>query len=93
MIAGPALFALVGYTFFGSHMQIYWPGSDGPGGPAIGFAFLGTLVWLLGAICLSLWVRGGDVVRQERRPLSHAVWSGAVMLCLAVLGINFEHIL
>ena len=32
MIAGPALFALVGYTFFGSHMQIYWPGSDGRGG-------------------------------------------------------------
>ncbi len=93
MIAAPALFVLVGYTFFGSHMQIYWPGSDGPGGPAIGFAFLGTLVWLLGAICLSLWVRRGEVVRQERHPLIHAVWSGAVTLCLAVLGINFEHIL
>ena len=60
------------------------------GGAAIGFAFLGTLVWLLGAIWLSHRVRGGKVVRQGRHPLSHAVWSGAIMLCLAVLGISLE---
>ena len=86
MIADPALFATIGYTFFGSHMQLASPGSDGLAGVAVGFALLGAFVWLLGAICLSYL--GRRLVRQDRPPVSYAVWSAAVMLFLAVRAIT-----
>ena len=76
MIAGPALFGLVGYTLFASHMQIHSLGSDGPGSGAFVVGLVATPVWILGAGWLS----------QGGRPLFHAAWSGAVMLCLALLG-------
>ncbi len=89
MIAGPALFAMIGYTFFGSHMQLASPGSDGLAGVAGGLGLLAAFFWLLGVICLSYLGRRGDLVRQDRPPLSYAVWSGALMLFLAVRGITF----
>ncbi len=92
MIAGPALFAVVGYTFFGSHTQLASPGSDGLAGAAIGLSLLAAFFWLLGAICLSYLGRSGDIVRQERPPLIYAVWSGALMLFLAVRGVTLQHL-
>ncbi len=89
MIAGPALFAMIGYTFFGSHMQLASPGSDGLAGVAGGLGLPAAFFWLLGVICLSYLGRRGDLVRQDRPPLSYAVWSGALMLFLAVRGITF----
>ena len=92
MIAGPALYAIVGYSFFGLQMQIYEPaGGECRFAAALAFGLLGSLVWLAVATSMCLWVRDGEVVHQERHPLVHAVWSGAVMLGLAVLGITCEH--
>ncbi len=89
VIIGPALIAIVGYTFFGSHMQLASPGSDGLAGVGVGLALLAAFFWLLGVLCLSYLGRRGDVVRQDRPPLSYAVWSGALMLFLAVRGVTF----
>lgn len=61
-------------------------------GAALALGFLGSLVWLVGATCLSLWMPDGEVVRQGKHPFSHTVWSVAVKLCLAVLGSSVEHV-
>lgn len=91
MIAGPAVFGLFGYAFFGSQMQIHSPGSDGPLGAASNFALVATAAWILGALLMSHWTRGGEVKQQGAAPLFHAAWSGVVMLSLAILGVTFEH--
>ena len=75
MIAGSTLFGLLGYTFFGSHMEIY-EGTDGP----IGFAFLFSMIFT------SVWVVGAALLSRGARPLFHAMWSGVVMLALAAFG-------
>lgn len=92
MIAGPALFGLVGYACFGSQMQTHYLGSDGPWGTAMNLTLLAMPVWILGAIGLSHWTRRGEVTRQGAGPLVHAAWSGAAMLCLAVLGVTIEYL-
>jgi len=91
MIAGPAVFGLFGYAFFGSQMQIHSPGSDGPAMAAVFFTLVATPIWILGAVLMSHWTRRGEVKQQGAGPLFHAAWSGVVMLTLAILGVTFEH--
>ena len=91
MIAGPTLFGLFGYTFFGSQMQIHYAGSDGPGMAALFFTMVATPAWTLGAILMSHWTRRGEVKQRGAGPLIHGAWSGVVMLSLAILGVTFEH--
>ena len=89
MIAGPAVFAVIGYTFLGSYMRN--PGlSQLESWVGIGLFFLVAvlLVWMPVALWLSHRAWLGEVVRQGRRPLSHALWSGALMLLLTVWGTN-----
>lgn len=91
MIAGPAVFAAIGYTFFGSYMRSDLPGNESAGETLLVLLLVfEVLVWMPGALWLSHRSRLGEVVRQGRRPLSHAVWSGALMLGLAILGVNLE---
>ena len=91
MIAGPALFAIVGYTFFGACMQ-----AD----DAVSFermviqAFLvsipATIVWALGALWLSTWARHGAETHHPFHLLHFAGWSGLITLTLALFGtLNF----
>ncbi|MCY4620093.1 MAG: hypothetical protein OXD50_16295 [Chloroflexi bacterium] len=91
MIAGPALLALVGYSFSGSFMQIDSPSSDGPRSAAIGTSFLATLVYLVAAIYLNFQAWRNQMFRPERQSLKYAVWSGTVMFVLAFLGATGEH--
>lgn len=77
-IVGPTLFAVVGYFLFPSFMR-------DPGGR---LAEVLVVVFNLGAIAVAI----GAIVamlrsqRLRQRPLSHAIWMGALMLCLAVSG-------
>ncbi|MCY4620092.1 MAG: hypothetical protein OXD50_16290 [Chloroflexi bacterium] len=86
MIAGPGLVAVIGYSFFGTHMQVHSPGSEKVIGATLVYGSLAMLLWLVGAINLiqDAWL--DRVVRPERQPLTHAIWSGSIMLGLAVLG-------
>ena len=93
MIAGPALFAVIGYMFFPAHMADANPGSDGTALAAAMVAIVATLLWVPGAIWLSHGARLGRAVRQGRRPLFHAIWLGALMLCLTIMGTDVEHLL
>ena len=49
MIAGPALFAVLGYSFFGSYIQDSSPRSDGPALAAGMLTILATLLWMPGS--------------------------------------------
>ena len=70
MIAGPALFAVVGYAFFASQMVSTgdrW-GSDGPSTGAPVFGFLMTLVWVLGALFLTYLGRQSEAAAPGPGP-------------------------
>lgn len=90
MITGPALVAVIGYTFFASAMPVpddRW-GSDGPGTAAPLFALLVSLVWGLGAIWLSYLGQQGETKGTGPRSAVHALWSGGVMLFVTLLGLG-----
>ena len=79
--AGPALLAIVGYTLFPSSMR------DPEGDLAdwlMRTFMIGALAVAIAAILMML--RSEHV---PQRPLSYALWVGALMLCLAVAG-TFE---
>ena len=79
--AGPALFAIVGYTLFPSSMR------DPEGDLAdwlMRTFMIGALAVAIAAILMMLRSK-----RVPQRPLSYALWVGALMLCLAVAG-TFE---
>ena len=78
MVAGPALFAVVGYGI-GADMRI----SEGSDGATGGGGFL-----LVSALAMVIWILGASWLSQGGRPLFHAAWSAAVMLCLTVVGIS-----
>ena len=90
MIAGPALVAIVGYTFFASCMPAHLPNHESPGLlliiPGLLFALASMVVWLPGAIWLSHREWFAELVRQGRRPSAHALWSGAIMAGLTIWG-------
>ena len=90
MIAGPAVFAVIGYTFLGSYMMNPHLTQLENWGVATLLVLLVPvlLVWMPVALWLSHRAWLGEVVRQGRRPLSHALWSGALMLLLTVVGTN-----
>ncbi len=77
-IAGPTLFAIVGYTLFPSFMR-------DPEGRV--FERL-TDVFAWGALALAIAAIVAMALSQRLRqqPLSYALWMGAFMLCLAVSG-------
>ena len=81
MIAGPALIAIVGYTFFAECMPVHLRhyGEGGSGAVAILFALASVTVWLPVAIWLSHGAWFGGSGGQGRRPVAHALWSGAIM--------------
>ena len=79
-IAGPALVAVVGYTFFPSFIR--YPESRLTDGELSGTLALGSLaVAAGGALAMLLSKRA-----RRSRPLSYALWMGAVMLMMAVAG-------
>ena len=77
-VAGPAFFALAGYTLFPSSMR-------DPEGRLIDMlanVFLwGSLAVAIAAILTMILSK-----RLRRHPLSYALWMGAFMLCVAVFG-------
>lgn len=77
-VTGPALFALVGYTLFPSLME----------DPVGRLADVLSYVFLWGALAVAIAAVLTMVVykRLRRHPLSYALWTGALMLCLAVAG-------
>ena len=76
--AGPALFALVGYIFFPAFMRE----PEGELANRLTWIFMiSAFAVAIGAILVML-----SSERLRRRPLSHAVWVGVLMLFLAVSG-------
>ncbi len=77
-VAGPALFALVGYTLFPSFMQ----------DPEGRLADMLTDIFGWGALAVAIAAILAMAVskRLRRHLLSYAFWMGALMLCLAVSG-------
>ena len=77
-IAGPTLFAIVGYTFFPSFMR------DPEG--RVFERLTDVFAWGALAVTIAAIVVIALSKRLRRHPLSYALWMGAVMLCLAVSG-------
>ena len=76
-VAGPALFALVGYTLFPSFMQ----------DPEGRLADTLVIVFLWGAPAVAIAAILSIAMSERlRHPLSYAIWMGAFMLCVAVFG-------
>ena len=87
LFAGPALVGIIAYPFLGSCTSIY----DRPGFEAGGYwiligPLLPTIVWASGALYLSLRASLGKEVHVRGRPMSYAVWSGGIMLVIALFG-------
>lgn len=85
--AGPALFAIVGYILFPSFMEAtsnlntITDAEARLANALTNMFFWGHLAVAIGAVLVLLrWER------LRHRPLSHAVWVGLLMLCLAVSG-------
>ena len=88
MIAGPALFAIIGYSFFGSCMPEHVPGGierSYAAGLLIASSFA-MLVWAGGALWLRARARTGTETHAPSHSLLFATWSGLIMLALALLG-------
>ena len=90
LIAGPALFAITGCTFFGSCVSAFEPGYEQLPGVAfyVVLSFVGlpaTFVWAFPLFCMRWWAWLDDEIRIEQHPEFYAVWSGAIMLVLALI--------
>ena len=88
MVACTAVLAVIGYALLASYMRITALSGCEPSGAALALVLLLVvlLVWMPIALRLSHRTRLAEVVRQGRRPLRHAVWSGALLLCLTAMG-------
>ena len=86
MIAGPTLFAALGYAFFASHMRLRPLPGDGTGVEIGVLSILTTLVWMAGAIWLSRRGDSAKAMPKAGHPLVHAIWIGALMLGLTAWG-------
>ena len=88
-VAGPALFAVVGYTLFPSFMGVassLITIEEARRADALSSAgLLGAQAVALAAILTML-----SSARLRRHPLSYALWVGALTLCLAVFGTASE---
>ncbi len=86
-VAGPALFAVLGYTLFPSFMGAVSDLNTITDAEArladalAGAGFLGTLAVAIAAILAMRFS-----ARLRRHPLSYALWVGALTLCMAVSG-------
>ena len=86
LFAGPALVAIIAYPFMGSCVSFEsLHDESGPWLFAILLTSIVTIVWAAGASYL-VWARLGIVTRLDGRPMHYAVWSGAIMLGLALFG-------
>ena len=83
MIAGPALFALIGYSFFPECMRVAARITEYEFGDLI-LSSIATCVWTIGALPLGLL----SSPREEKRPAASqmyfALWSGVVMLAMVL---------
>ncbi len=87
MIAGPALFAIIGYSFFGDCMLAPIPPDEGAAAAlAVLIALGAAALWALGALPLLQSLRLDESQPTEGQPIYHAVWTGVVMLAFAVIG-------
>lgn len=77
-VAGPALFAVVGYILFPSLMQ-------DPEGRLVGTLVTASVVVATLVVTAALFAITFSE-RLRRHPLSYAVWTGALTFCLAVSG-------
>ena len=86
MIAGPALFAIIGYSFFPECMPEYgaWERSYAAG-LVFGSSFA-MVVWAGGALWLLARARTGTETHAPSHSLLFATWSGLIMLALALIG-------
>ena len=86
MIAGPALFAIIGYSFFPECMpeHVVWERAY-PAGLII-VSPMAMLFWAGGALLLWARSRTGTETQAPSNPLHFAVWSGAIMLALSLIG-------
>lgn len=90
MIAGPALFAVIGYAFFAAQMVSTgdrW-GSDGAWAGAPIFGILVTLFWLVGALFLTYLGRPNEAAATRPGLLTHSLWIGGLMLLVTLIGIG-----
>ena len=88
MIAGPALFAIVGYSFFPECMPEHLPTGEersGAGGILV-LSPLAMVVWAGGALWLWAVAPTGAEPHVSFSPLQFAVWSGTIMLALSLIG-------
>ena len=87
MIAGPALFAIVGYLFVPECMPEYSRlAGDRSYAGSFGASLLALPVWALGAVGLWFWARTRNETEHPVNPLYFAAWSGVIMLALALWG-------
>ncbi len=86
MIAGPALFAVIGYSFVPECMpeRVIWERSYAAG--LIFASSFAMFVWAGGALWLRARARTGTETHAPSHSLRFAVWSGVIMLALALLG-------
>ncbi len=87
MVAGPALFAIVGYLFVPECMPEYSRlAGDRSYAGSFGASLLALPIWAFGA--LWLWYRARSCIESHdpSSVLPFGIWSGAVMLGLAAWG-------
>lgn len=85
LIAGPTLFAVIGFTFFDCYMRT----TGHPESAAFGtftLSLLVTWIWILGTLLLTFLSVLGHEGHKWGRPLYHSAWSGVVMLAPALFG-------
>ena len=86
MIAGPALFAVIGYSFVPECMpeRVIWERSYAAG--LIFASSFAMFVWAGGALWLRARARTGTETHAPSHSLRFAVWSGVIMLAVALFG-------
>ncbi|MYD66047.1 MAG: hypothetical protein F4X26_08755 [Chloroflexi bacterium] len=86
-VAGPALFAVVGYTLFPSFMGAV-SGPNTISDTEEHLADMLTIVFAWGALAVAIAAILTMILskRLRQRPLSYALWVGALTLCMAVSG-------
>ena len=88
IIVGPTLLIIIGYLFLGSCLGAYHPGSGSEREPIQAFfvSIPAMIVWGMGALYLNLWATPGGAIGPAGRPVYYAIWSGLIMLALALIG-------
>ena len=88
MIAGPALFAIIGYSFVPECMpeHVPWASERSYVAGLIVASSFAMFVWAGGALWLRARTRTGTETHAPSRSLLFATWCGLIMLALALIG-------